>query len=179
MPVIRPEKTSIIEEVKANFQASPITLIVDCKGLTVEKTNNLRMRLYQSQARMRVVKNTLARKAARDLNHKLDDLLSGPTSLVFSGRDAVEPAKALVDFIKENADQVPVKIKGALMDGRVLSVSEIQTLSKLPSREQLIANLVGGIKSPITNFVIQMGAPLRKLVYALAAVKSQKEKINA
>ncbi len=173
MPAIRPEKTATIAEVTEKFKNAPITIIIGCKGLTVEKTNTLRSRLRKSNTQMRVVKNTLARIAARKLNYNLDAYLSGPTSLVFSTQDAVEPAKVLVDFIKAEEDRV--SIKAALMDGKVLSTADVKALSKLPSREELIAQLVGSIKAPITRFVLQMGVPLRKLVYVLDAIKTQKE----
>lgn len=171
MPVIRAEKTTVISEVTEKMKSAPITIFLDTNGMTVAQTNRLRSGLRKKQAQVRVVKNTLARIASRTLNFQIDKVLSGPTSLVFGQGDVVDPTKFIMDLSK---DLEKLTIKGAVMDGRFLGPADLATLSNLPSREQLITKLVGGIKAPIVNFVGQLRAPLRKLVYVLAAIERQK-----
>ena len=171
MPVIRAEKTAVITEVTDKMKAAPITIFLDTNGMTVSQINTLRSGLRKKNAQVRVVKNTLARIASKSLNYQIDKILSGPTSLVFGKGDVVEPTKFVMDLSK---DLEKLTVKGAVMDGQVLSVKDLTALSNLPSRDQLIAQLVGGIKTPITKFVLQMGTPLRKLVYVLDAIKRQK-----
>ena len=172
MAVIRPEKTASIEEVKSKIKAAPISIFLDLRGLNVAQSNKLRTQLRPSNSRIRVVKNTLAQIASEQLSYKIEQVFTGNTSIVFSGADVVEPAKIIMDFTKEVE---LVKVKGALMDGRFLTPKDLAALSKLPGRQELIAKLVGGMKTPITKFVLQMGTPLRKLVYVLDAIKNQKQ----
>ena len=172
MPVIRAEKTEVINEVTDKLKKSSITIFLDCNGMTVGEVNTLRSGLRKKNAQVRVVKNTLARIATKNLNLSLDKVLCGPTSIVFGSGDAIEPTKYVVDLSK---DITKLSIKGGVMDGRVLGAKELTALSNLPSRLELIAKLVGGIKAPITKFVLQTAAPLRKLLYVLEAIRQQKE----
>ena len=90
----------------------------------------------------------------------------------FSGKDIVATAKVLVNFSKANNK---FKIKGAVVDGKVMTIDQVKALASLPSREVLLSQVVGGIKSPITGFVNTLGGILRKFVYAVAAIKDKKQ----
>jgi large subunit ribosomal protein L10 len=90
----------------------------------------------------------------------------------FSGKDIVATAKVLVNFSKANNKFV---IKGAVVDGKVMTLDEVKALASLPSREVLLSQVVGGIKSPITGFVNTLGGILRKFVYAVDAIKTKKQ----
>ena len=119
-----------------------------------------------------MVKNTLTRFAVQ--NAGLPDLgayLEGPTALVIS-QDPVAPAKVLVDFGKANEDRP--RIKGGLLTGSVIEAEQVQELAKLPSREELLAKVVGGIATPLTGLVFALSGIMSNLVRVLAAVADQK-----
>ena len=100
-----------------------------------------------------------------------NELLSGPTALVVSKQDCPVVASKIYKFLKGNESLV---VKGGYLDGAFISESEVKTLSKLPSRDVLIGQLVGGLKSTISRFVMSMSSPMRGLVYSLEAIKNQK-----
>ena len=100
-----------------------------------------------------------------------NDLISGPTAVVISKQDCPNIASEMVKFVKNNEQFI---IKGGYLDGAFLSVDDVKALSKLPPREVLIGQLVGGLKSTINRFVMGIGSPIRGLVYTLEAVKNQK-----
>ncbi len=139
--------TGLVETLK-NAQAG---VLVDYRGLTVEEDTNLRRKLREAGVEYKVVKNTLTRFAAKEVGLEgLDAELNGPTSLAVSATDPVAPAKVIADFAKENEC---LKIKAGFLDGNVITLDEVKTLANTPSRETLIANIMGSLNAPISNLV--------------------------
>lgn len=152
-----------------------LAVLTDYKGLTVEQFNGLRDRLREKDARIKVIKNRLAKIAVKDTPYEqaISELLSGTTAIATTEGDPSGPAKVLVDFEKE----VEVfKFKGAAMAGQAISQNEIEALASMPSREELIAKLMGSMMAPARNWVSVLAQIPRQLVNVLAAVRDQKEK---
>ena len=120
----------------------------------------------------KVFKNTLISRAIKDKAYDgIDPLLTGSTAILFGYEDQVTPTKVLSEFIKENEKP---GIKGGLLDGKVIDTKTITMLAKLPSREVLLGRVVGTMKAPITNFVLDCKGILNKFVYALSAIRDKK-----
>ncbi len=148
--VLEQKKTAVadlIEKLK-NAQAG---VLVDYRGLTVSEDTELRRKFREAGVDYTVVKNTLTRFAAKEVGlDELDDMLHGPTSLAISDSDPVAPAKIISDFAKGNDK---VEIKAGFLDGKVISLDEIKTLASTPSRETLIAKIMGSLNAPVSNLV--------------------------
>ena len=120
-----------------------------------------------------VIKNNMASIAAKEAGIEgLDNYLKGPLAMVSSKNDPVAPAKLISEFIKDNRI---MEIKGGLVEGKVIDADAVKALANLPPREVLIARLLGSMQSPITGFVNVLQGNIRNLVYALDAVRQQKE----
>lgn len=145
--VLEAKKAQVVELVDVLKNATT-GVLVDYRGLSVEEDTKLRNNLRAAGVKYFVVKNTLLRLAANQTGlEDLDSILHGPTALAVSD-DAVAPAKVLADFAKENDT---LEIKSGFMDGKVLSLDEIKTLAKTPSKETLIAKIMGSLNSPISG----------------------------
>ena len=145
--VLEAKKAQVVELVDVLKNATT-GVLVDYRGLSVEEDTKLRNNLRAAGVKYFVVKNTLLRLAANQTGlEDLDSILHGPTALAVSD-DAVAPAKVLADFAKENDT---LEIKSGFMDGKVLSIDEINTLAKTPSKETLIAKIMGSLNSPISG----------------------------
>ncbi len=145
--VLEAKKAQVGELVEV-LKGATTGVLVDYRGLTVEEDTKLRNNLRAAGVKYFVVKNTLLRLAANQTGlEDLDSILHGPTALAVS-EDAVAPAKVLADFAKENET---LEIKSGFMDGKVLSLDEIKTLAKTPSKETLIAKIMGSLNSPISG----------------------------
>ena len=156
------QKEEIVKKLADDLKDNSLVLLVDYRGITVEDVTKLRNEIRQSNAQYRVIKNNIIKRAL-ELNGEtgLNDLLEGPTALITSKDDYLEPAKAIYNFTKNNDFY---KIKGGIIDGKVMTAEEIITLAKLPSRQELLAKLAGSLLGNIT-----------KLAIALDQVKAQKE----
>ena len=145
--VLEAKKAQVAEIIEA-LKGATTGVLVDYRGLTVEEDTKLRNDLRAAGVKYFVVKNTLLRLAAKETGlDELDSILHGPTALAIS-EDAVAPAKVIADFAKENEK---FEIKSGFMDGKVLSVDEISKLAKTPSKETLIAKMMGSLNSPISG----------------------------
>ncbi len=167
----RDEKARVIEELTGKLRSGS-AMLVDYQGMDVARSTQLRARSREAGVDFVVAKNTLARRAADEAGvGELSEFLVGPTALAFS-EDPVASAKLMAEF----ADQVEsFALKGGLLEGgRVLGEAEVVALSKLPSREQLIAQVVGGISSPLTSFVTVLNNTVQGLVVALGQIAEQK-----
>ena len=134
---------------------------------------DLRRRLSEAEAEFEVVKNTLARRAAAQAGREaLLPLLDGPSGLVWVDGDPARAAKALNDFIREHQDRAA--IKGGLLDGASLAREDVQRLAALPSKEQLLAQLAGGLAAPLTGLAGGMSNLIAGLARSLAAVRDQR-----
>lgn len=169
------EKSAVIAEMTENFRKSTATVMTEYRGLTVTQLKELRRALGPTTT-YSVVKNTLSRLAAKAAGVEgLDEMLKGPSAIAFIEGDAVESAKGLKNFAKENPALV---IKGAYMDGKVLSPKEILRLADLESREVLLAKLAGAMNASLSQAVYLLAAPLAKTARALGALQSQKSQDN-
>ena len=166
-------KEALVKEFAEKLKVAKAAFLADYRGLSVEQANALRRKLQGVGVEYRVVKNTLLRLAAKDTGVAcLDEFLVGPTAIALVNNDPVAPAKALVEFAKQNSI---FELKAGMLDGKLLAVDEIKALAELPSREELLAKMLGSMSAPATNFVGVLAAVPRSFVRALAAIKDQKE----
>lgn len=169
----RPEKVAVVEEVKEKLQRGQCVVLTDYRGLDVKEITELRRRLREVGVEFKVLKNTLTLIAAKECGlDELEPYLEGPTAVAFGYDDPVVGAKVISDFAKEHAD---LEVKGGVLNGRVIDVEAVKSLADLPSREQLIAQVLRGLQSPISGLAnVLQGVP-RNFVYVLEAIRKQKE----
>src|SRR4051794_16811961 len=168
----RDQKAAVIEEVASQIRDAQAIFAVDYRGLTVKQAAELRGRLIAIDANLRVVKNTLTERAADEVGaESLKQFLDGPTAFTFVNGDPVMAAKALAGFRRE-ANDLP-QFKGGLMDGKELTVADIEALSKLPSLEVMHGQLVGMIASPLSGLVRSLNAILSGIAIALGQIQEQ------
>lgn len=168
---VQPAKVEAIESLKDKFGQVRDFIFTDYRGLTVEQITNLRKLLRKKGAEYRIVKNNFARLAFEEL--KLPDVsgyLAGPTAIAYAKEDSGEVAKILFDFSKESS----VKVKGGIVDGLVFDGKQVEALSKLPSKPQLISMLLSTMNAPLQNLVYALNAIPTKLVRTLKAVEDKK-----
>ena len=145
------QKKQVVAELVEKLKAAQAGVLVDYRGLTVEEDTNLRAKLREAGVEYKVVKNTLTRFAAKEVGYdELDEMLNGPTSLAMSETDPVAPAKVIAEFAKTNDK---IEIKAGFLDGKVISIDEVKTLADTPSREVLIAKIMGSMNAPISKLV--------------------------
>ena len=156
------QKEELVNNLAEDLKDASLILLVDYRGITVEDVTKLRNDVRQANADYRVIKNNIIKRALNVNGESgLDRLLEGPTALITSKEDYLAPAKAVYNFAKNNEFY---KIKGGIIEGKVMTAEEIITLAKLPSRQELLAKLAGALLGNIT-----------KLAVALDQVKAQKE----
>jgi large subunit ribosomal protein L10 len=168
----KPEKKQAVAALLERAQKAKSAVVTGYTGLTVEEVTKLRAQLFHAKVEYYVVKNNLARIALNQANITvLDDLLTGPTAIALAMEDAVAPARVLSKFAK---DHDKLSLRGGWMDGKKISVQDIKAMANLPSREVLLAKMLGSMKSPVTGIVQVLAGPARKLVYALSAIAKAK-----
>lgn len=168
----RPEKIEAVREIAEDLKNSKVYYFLDYRGLTFAEATELRSRLAKADASLKVVKNTLAKIAAADAGVEgLTELLQGPTAIAYCHGDPVRVAKTLQDFIREKKK---ASIRGGKLERSILNSAEVETLSMMPSRDQLIAQVVGAIAAPLSGLVNVLNGPIRGLVIALSQVQEQK-----
>ncbi len=176
------KKRAVVAELKDHLTNAKGAVFTSYNKLTVAMDTELRRELRAAGVNYHVVKNTMTNLAAKEAG--LDELtahLAGTTALAFSKEDAVAPAKVICDFIKKNKleDAGILTIKAGLVEGKVIDDKEVKALANLPSREQLIAKLLGSMNAPIANTVGVLSAVIRNAVYVLDAIREKKEKESA
>ena len=170
------QKQAMVSEVAAKLQGAQSVIVAEYRGLNVERVTQLRSKARKSGVWLRVLKNTLARRAVKGTPfEKLSDQMVGPLMYGIS-QDPVAGAKVLSEFAKENELFV---IKAGAMPNAVMSAQDIKALSQLPSREELIAKLLGTMQAPVTKLVRTMNEVPSKFVRTLAAYRDSKEKATA
>ncbi|MFC1496237.1 50S ribosomal protein L10 [Candidatus Margulisiibacteriota bacterium] len=167
---VRKEKKQAVTAVKEIIDKSPSFYITKYSGMTVKQITELRQELRKSGGQYKVIKNSVSTRALPAIE-EIQKELSGPIAIVFTGDDPVDPAKKLVSFIKENEKP---EIIGGVVDNNYLGQNDIIKLSKLPSKEELLAKMLASMNSPIYGFVNVLAGSMRKLVYALNAIKANK-----
>ena len=145
------QKKQVVNEMVEKFKAATAGVFVDYRGLTVEEDTELRKKFREAGVEYKVVKNTLTSRAAKEVGlEALDPILNGPTALAMSVDNPVAPAKIIAEFAKKHE---ALEVKAGFMDGAVMSVAEVNTLAATPTREELLAKMMGSMKSPISGLV--------------------------
>ena len=171
--VIKKEKVGDLASIREMIDESKFIVMADYRGLDVSSVTDLRRQLRDNDAKAKVCKNTLTRRVFKE--HSLEypsKVLVGPTMVVTSSKDASSVSKILVEFSKGNED---LSIKGGILDNQYVGIDVITELSKLPSKEELIAKTVGQIKAPLTNLVISLGSPINSFINVLRAIQDKKQ----
>ncbi|MDH3513292.1 MAG: 50S ribosomal protein L10 [Gammaproteobacteria bacterium] len=167
------EKKAVVAEVSGKLTDAQAAMLAEYRGLSVAQMTVLRRMAHESKIYLRVVKNSLARRAVEGTGFEcLKDQMNGPLAFAVSA-DPVAVAKILSEFAKDND---ALKIKAGAMDGKLMSLEQIQALAVLPGREQLLAQLLGTLQAPVRKFVQTLNEVPAKFVRALAAVRDAKAK---
>ncbi|WP_100400583.1 50S ribosomal protein L10 [Bacillus sp. FJAT-44742] len=160
------QKQQVVSEIAEKLENSVSTILVDYRGLDVAEATELRKQLREAGVDFKVYKNTMARRATEQVNlTELDEHLVGPTAIATSTEDVVAPAKVLNNFAKNHE---ALEIKTGVIEGRVVSLDEIQQLADLPSHDGLVSMLLSVLQAPMRNFAL-----------ATKAVADQKEEEGA
>ena len=148
------QKEKEVNELAEKIKAAKIVLLTDYRGISVEDVTNLRADLRKSNSEYKVIKNNITRRALKECGYEgLDELLEGPTAVLLGYEDYLEPSKVIYEYTK---DHDFYKIKGGIIDGKIVSAEEIITLAKLPSREVLIGKLAGALLGTISKLAVAL-----------------------
>jgi len=170
--ITKAKKAEMLKNLRERLQKSEAVFVTTFRGLKVSEVNELRKLVRLKEGEYRVFKNTLIRIGTENTPFQpVTDFAEGPTALVFAYKDPVEVAKVLKDFIKTHP---ALELKGLVMQGKGYDVSAIEQLVKLPPKEILLAQLVGTIQAPLSNFVGVLSAILRNFLYVLKAIEEKK-----
>jgi large subunit ribosomal protein L10 len=175
LPKARKEqKAEQVELLSEKLKKAKVAVLTDYRGLKVSQIQDLRGRLRGGNVEYRVVKNTLARRAAEAAGYPaLESELKGPVAIAFGYDDLSLPPRLINEFVRTT--RLKLDIVGGLVEGRVVSRDQIRQLADLPSREVLLAQLLGTLQSPVAQLVGIMQTPVQQLVGALNAYKSKLE----
>lgn len=153
-------KKAVVAALTERLKNAQAGVIADYRGLTVAQDTELRTKLREAGVEYTIVKNTLTRFAANEVGLEgLDPVLHGPTALATSSNDVVAPAKVLVEFAKNNEQ---LEIKAGFVDGKVIGVDEVKVYASIPSKEVLIAKMLGSLQAPIASLVRTLDAIAKK-----------------
>lgn len=167
-----PEKIAVVAEIKERIESSEIAIMTQYVGINVEQVTELRRRLREADIGYKVYKNNLAKRALNELSlGEVAVHMQGPTAWTFA-QDPVAPAKILKGFSGEVGF---ISMGGGILDGKIVSKEQLEALAILPSKEQLVAQVVGMIAAPLRNFVGVLSAVPRNLVNVLDQIKKQNE----
>ena len=168
----RKQKEEIVKSLREEFEKVPAVFVTTYRGMTAEESNQLRSALREKKARYQVVKNTLLRLASTGTPAEpLQQFIEGPTGIAIAYEDPVEVAKVLVEFAKEHEALVN---RGGVLQGKPMEAAALEQLAKLPSREVLLAQLLGTLQAPMANFVQLLAAIPRNFLYVLKAIEEKK-----
>jgi len=168
------QKAEQVELLTEKLKKAKVAVLTDYRGLTVSQLQELRGRLRGGDVEYRVIKNTLARRAAEAAGVKAFEAeFKGPVAIAFGYDDLSAPAKLINEFVR--ATRLKLDITGGLVEGRVFTPDQVKQLADLPSRESLIAQLMGTLQSPVGQLVGIMQTPLQQLLGVLDAYKSKLE----
>lgn len=155
-------KKQVVSEITKKFEGAKSVMIVEYSGLTVEQITALRAQLRANDVDYCVLKNTLVRRAMNDLKLEgFDEVLNGPSAFAFGMSDPVSPAKIINDFITKNKTEA-IKIKAGLLGTEQMSLDQIKELATIPTREVLLARLLGSLQNSVASFVCVLDAIAKK-----------------
>lgn len=165
-------KSVTVAEIKGKLNACVGVIMADYRGLTVKEMQELRSKVRAAGGEVKIYKNTLTEIAVRELAlPNMDEFLQGPTAFVFASDDPVAPAKALVDFKKAHD---ALELKGGYVQNSVVDAAAVKAIASLPSREELIAQIMGTMLNPVRGFMSMANAPASALARVFQAVADQK-----
>jgi len=154
------QKQEAVNVVAQKLTSSASTIVVDYRGLNVAQVTELRKQLREAGVEFSVLKNSIVSRATEGTElTALNEVLSGPTAVAFSAEDAIAPAKILYNFAKTNE---ALKLKGGIVDGKVITEAEVKALAQLPSREGLLSMLLSVLQAPVRNFALAVKAVAEK-----------------
>ena len=166
-------KTDNVEEIKDKIEKSQSVVLVNYRGLNVEQITELRSRYRDAGVDYKVYKNTMMRFAFKDSGlEDFNEYLKGPSAIAFGYDDPVNAAKITSEFIKDNEQ---LEIKAGIVDGKIIDIDGVNSLAKLPTKEVLIAQVLGGFNSPIQGFTNVLQGTIRSLATVLNAIAEDKE----
>jgi len=166
-------KTEKVEEIKEIVLKAKVAIVSDYRGLSVAEITNLRRRLHDEAGDYTVVKNTLAKLAIKNTQFEgLEEFLKGPSAIAFGFGDEVAPAKVILKYFKEA--KKTNEVKGGVLDGKVISAADVKAISNLPSKQELLAKIMGSLNSPAQGLANTLNGVARALVYAMEEVRKQK-----
>jgi large subunit ribosomal protein L10 len=169
---MRPEKEAIVNEIKERLDGSAFTILLDCRGLSVDQLEDLRTRLDRSHNKLEFFKNTFIKVALEGTElQSLSEHCTGPTAVVFGDGDLAQTARLMRDYRKEH--DLP-EFKAGSMDHSILDVDQIVQIANLPAREVLLGQAVGTIAAPMTQLVGVLQQKLLSLLYVLKAAQENK-----
>jgi large subunit ribosomal protein L10 len=157
----------IVKNLTKKFKAMKGLILTEYRGLTVEEISNLRLKLRQFGSEYAVVKNTLSKIALKEAGIEAGEVFSGSTGLVIEGGDIASPAKIVVEFAKTHAK---LKIKAGFLEGKFVDVAVVEQLSAIPSKEVLIARMLGSMNATVAGFVNVLSINIRGLIAVLNAI---------
>ncbi len=166
------EKEAIVEDLQGKFESAQSLIFIDYRGLTVAEATELRNTLRAAHVQYKVIKNTFIKRAAEKLGYgDVSAMLEGPTAVAYSTEDPVSPAKLLDTFIRTAKK---AEIKGGVLDGKKIDAAAVKNLAELPSKEQLLAKMMGSLNAPITGLVMVLSGVMRNFVRVLDGIREQK-----
>lgn len=174
--MVQTEKIKAVEETREKLDRSQSVAVVIYKGLTVAQMQDLRGQLRESGSEMKVTKNRLAKIALKDGGYdELDDILKGPTALVYGFDDPTSAPKVCSKYAKKNDK---LQILGGLLGKQRIDTTKLQALAKMPSREELLTQMAGTMKAPIRKMATSMNQAVAKVVYAMKDRAKQLEEAS-
>lgn len=162
------QNTEMLANIKSDLENAKAMWVVDYRGLTVKEIQQLRRDIREAGASMKVYKNTIMHIALAEMDGpNMDEILAGPSAFVIADEDPVASAKAIKTFAASNENLV---IKGGMMDGAYVDADQVKAIASLPSREELIAKLLGTINNPLVQTVRVLNAPMEALARTISAI---------
>jgi large subunit ribosomal protein L10 len=163
------QNVKAVAELAEDFKSSPLVIAAEYRGLRVSEMEGMRRAVRQSSSQFKIAKNTLARIAADDAGRpELKEFIDGPIGFLTTEGDPAAAAKVLVNYIDDNS--IEMTIVGGALEGDMLTPDRIKALAKLPTKEVLLAKLMGSMNSPITGLVMVMNGPVRALAIVLQRI---------
>ncbi len=154
-------KKAVVEALAGKIKEATSVVFVDYKGITVAQDSELRKHFREADVEYSVVKNTLTRFAAKENGYDFDEVLNGTTAMASTTGDPIAPARIVVEFAKKN--KLPLSIKGGVVEGSVLSADQLNGFGELPSKNALVASVLGTFLAPISSLAFVLDQARIKL----------------